>query len=165
MSNMGLELAISEAGGRLSRTPVGDRYVVEEMRRLGCNFGGEQSGHLIFFEHSTTGDGAVAALQVLAIMVREERPLSELKQVMTRMPQVLESVQLVARKPLADMPKLNKEISRAERSLGKRGRVLVRWSGTEAKLRVMVEGPDHDQISLMVSSMTEAARLDTQAVS
>jgi phosphoglucosamine mutase len=165
MSNMGLELAISEAGGRLCRTPVGDRYVVEEMRRLGCSFGGEQSGHLIFFEHTTTGDGVVAALQVLAIMVREERPLSELAQVMTRVPQVLESVQLAERKPLEDMPKLSREISRAERSLGKRGRVLVRWSGTEAKLRVMVEGPDHDQISLMVSSMTEAARLDTQVAS
>jgi len=164
MSNMGLELALEEAGGRLCRTPVGDRYVVEEMRRRGCSLGGEQSGHLIFFEHSTTGDGIVAALQVLAIMVREERPLSELARVMTRVPQVLESVQLAARKPLEDMPKLNKEILRAERSLGKRGRVLVRWSGTEAKLRVMVEGPDPDQIASMVLSMTDAARLDTQAV-
>jgi phosphoglucosamine mutase len=165
MSNMGLEIALSEAGGRLQRTPVGDRYVVEEMKRLGCSFGGEQSGHLIFLDHTTTGDGVVAALQVLAIMVREERPLSELSRVMTRMPQVLESVQLPARKPLEDMPKLNKEISRAERSLGKRGRVLVRWSGTEPKLRVMVEGPDQDEITLLVSSMTEAARLDTQVAS
>lgn len=165
MSNMGLELALTEAGGRLCRTPVGDRYVVEEMRRQGCNFGGEQSGHLIFLEHTTTGDGVIAALQVLAIMVREERPLSELSRVMNRMPQVLESVQLSERKALEDMPKLSREISRAERSLGKRGRVLVRWSGTEAKLRVMVEGPDHDQISLMVASMTEAARLDTLVAS
>jgi phosphoglucosamine mutase len=165
MSNMGLELALEAAGGKLARTPVGDRYVVEEMRKLGCNFGGEQSGHLIFFEHTTTGDGVVAALQVLAIMVREERPLSELAQVMTRVPQVLESVVLPQRKPLEQMLQLSKEISRAERSLGKRGRVLVRWSGTEAKLRVMVEGPDHDQISLMVSSMTEAAKLDASAAS
>jgi phosphoglucosamine mutase len=165
MSNMGLELALSEAGGQLCRTPVGDRYVVEEMRRQGCTFGGEQSGHLIFLEHTTTGDGVIAALQVLAIMVREERPLSELSKVMKRLPQVLESVQLSERKALEDMPKLTREISRAERSLGKRGRVLVRWSGTEAKLRVMVEGPDHDQISLMVSSMTEAARLDTMVAS
>jgi phosphoglucosamine mutase len=165
MSNMGLELAVAEAGGRLCRTPVGDRYVVEEMRRLGCSFGGEQSGHLIFFEHTTTGDGVVAALQVLAIMVREERPLSELARVMSRVPQLLESVQLPARKALEDMPKLTKAISRAERALGKRGRVLVRWSGTEPKLRVMVEGPDQDQITLMVSSMTEAARLDTQVAS
>jgi phosphoglucosamine mutase len=133
------------------------------MRRRGCTFGGEQSGHLVFFEHTTTGDGIVAALQVLAIMVREERPLSELALVMERMPQVLESVKLPVRKALTDMPKLTREISRAERSLGKRGRVLVRWSGTEAKLRLMVEGPDPDQIAAMVASMTEAARIDSRA--
>jgi phosphoglucosamine mutase len=163
MSNMGLELAVTAAGGQLCRTPVGDRYVVEEMRRRGCTFGGEQSGHLVFFEHTTTGDGIVAALQVLAIMVREERPLSELRRVMERVPQVLESVKLPVRKPLEEMPQLSREILRAERSLGKRGRVLVRWSGTEAKLRLMVEGPDPDQIAAMVASMTEAARLDTRA--
>jgi phosphoglucosamine mutase len=165
MSNMGLELALTAAGGRLLRTPVGDRYVVEEMRRRGCTFGGEQSGHLVFFEHTTTGDGIVAALQVLAIMVREERPLSELSQVMDRVPQVLESVQLPARKAMEEMHKLNKEIVRAERSLGKRGRVLVRWSGTEPKLRLMVEGPDPAQLASMLASMTEAARRDTQPTS
>jgi phosphoglucosamine mutase len=161
MSNMGLEIALTEAGGQLFRTPVGDRYVVEEMRRRGCTFGGEQSGHLVFFEHTTTGDGVVAALQVLAIMVREERPLSELARVMIRVPQVLESVQLPVRKALVEMHTLNKEIVRAERSLGKRGRVLVRWSGTEAKLRLMVEGPDPAQLASMLASMTEAARRDT----
>jgi phosphoglucosamine mutase len=163
MSNMGLELAVTAAGGHLCRTPVGDRYVVEEMRRRGCIFGGEQSGHLVFLEHTTTGDGIVAALQVLAIMVREERPLSELGTVMERMPQVLESVKLPVRKALEDMPKLSREIVRAEKSLGKRGRVLVRWSGTEAKLRLMVEGPDPKQLSNMVASMTEAAKIDAQA--
>jgi phosphoglucosamine mutase len=163
MSNMGLELALAEAGGQLCRTPVGDRYVVEEMRKRGCTFGGEQSGHLVFFEHTTTGDGLVAALQVLAIMVREERPLSELGRVMSRVPQVLESVKLPVRKALSEMHKLNKEIVRAERSLGKRGRVLVRWSGTEAKLRLMVEGPDPEQLATMLASMTEAARHDTRA--
>lgn len=165
MSNMGLELALTEAGGQLCRTPVGDRYVVEEMRKRGCTFGGEQSGHLVFFEHTTTGDGIVAALQVLAIMVREERPLSELGKVMSRVPQVLESVKLPVRKALSEMHKLNKEIGKAERSLGKRGRVLVRWSGTEAKLRLMVEGPDPEQLATMLASMTEAARHDTRASS
>ncbi len=165
MSNMGLELALAQAGGQLLRTPVGDRYVVEEMRRRGCTFGGEQSGHLIFLDHTTTGDGIVAALQVLAIMVREERPLSELAQVMSRVPQRLESVQLAQRKPLDDMHALKAEISRAERSLGKRGRVLVRWSGTEPKLRLMVEGPDADQLASMLASMTDAARRDTQRAS
>jgi phosphoglucosamine mutase len=165
MSNMGLELAVESAGGRLARTPVGDRYVVEEMRKSGCTFGGEQSGHLVFLEHTTTGDGVVAALQVLAIMVREERPLSELGTVMTRVPQVLESVKLPARMALEEMHTLSKAIVRAERSLGKRGRVLVRWSGTEPKLRLMVEGPDPDQIASMVASMTEAARYDTRLAS
>jgi phosphoglucosamine mutase len=165
MSNMGLELAVTAAGGLLARTPVGDRYVVEEMRRSGCSFGGEQSGHLVFFEHTTTGDGIVAALQVLAIMVREERPLSELGRVMVRVPQVLESVKLPVRKALEDMPRLGREISRAERTLGKRGRVLVRWSGTEAKLRLMVEGPDPEQLATMLASMTEAARIDARATS
>ncbi len=89
MSNMGLERALAAAGGQLKRTQVGDRYVVEEMRRAGYNFGGEQSGHLIFLDHATTGDGVVAALQVLAIMVAEGRPLSELAAVMQRVPQVL----------------------------------------------------------------------------
>jgi phosphoglucosamine mutase len=94
-------------------------------------------------------------------MVREERPLSELARVMSRVPQVLESVQLPVRKALGEMHTLNKEIVRAERSLGKRGRVLVRWSGTEAKLRLMVEGPDPAQLASMLASMTEAARRDT----
>lgn len=163
MSNMGLELAVTAAGGLLCRTPVGDRYVVEEMRRRGCTFGGEQSGHLVFFEHTTTGDGVVAALQVLAIMVREGRPLSELRRVMERVPQVLESVKLPVRKALTEMPALSREILRAERSLGKQGRVLVRWSGTEAKLRLMVEGPDPTQLAQMVESMTQAAKVDARA--
>jgi phosphoglucosamine mutase len=163
MSNMGLQVALEKAGGHLLRTPVGDRYVVEEMRRRGCSFGGEQSGHLVFFEHTTTGDGIVAGLQVLAIMVREQRPLSELRGVMTRVPQVLESLTLPKRRALEEMPQLKREISRAERQLGKRGRVLVRWSGTEAKLRLMVEGPDPTQLQSMVADMSQAAHRDCRA--
>ncbi len=109
MSNMGLERALVEIGGRLVRTTVGDRYVVEEMRRSGFNFGGEQSGHLIFLDHATTGDGIVAALQVLAIMVAEQKPLSELSRVMERVPQVLKSVLLPSRRPIQEMPQLSKE--------------------------------------------------------
>jgi phosphoglucosamine mutase len=160
---MGLQVALEKAGGHLLRTPVGDRYVVEEMRRRGCSFGGEQSGHLVFFEHTTTGDGIVAGLQVLAIMVREQRPLSELRGVMTRVPQVLESLTLPKRRALEEMPQLKREISRAERQLGKRGRVLVRWSGTEAKLRLMVEGPDPTQLQSMVADMSQAAHRDCRA--
>ncbi len=160
MSNMGLERALAAAGGRLKRTQVGDRYVVEEMRRAGYSFGGEQSGHLIFLDHATTGDGVVAALQVLAIMVAEGRPLSELASVMQRVPQVLESVKLPDRKPLEQMPQLSRLIGRVEQKLGKNGRVLVRWSGTEPKLRLMVEGPNPDKLATMVRDMADAARRD-----
>jgi phosphoglucosamine mutase len=160
MSNMGLERALSASGGRLARTAVGDRYVVEEMRKSGLSFGGEQSGHLIFLDHATTGDGCVAALQVLGIMVREGKPLSELAKVMERVPQVLESVKLPARKPIADMPLLSELIRAVEAKLGNDGRVLVRWSGTEPKLRLMVEGPDPAVLQALVSEMAEAARRD-----
>ena len=164
MSNMGLDRALESAGGKIKRTNVGDRYVVEEMRRAGYNFGGEQSGHLIFLDHATTGDGTVAALQVIAIMLQESRPLSELSQVMKRVPQVLESVKLPARRPLDEMPELGKHIQLAEKKLGKNGRVLVRWSGTEAKLRLMVEGPDPTVLRMLVADMTDAAKKDLAKV-
>jgi phosphoglucosamine mutase len=163
MSNMGLEHALSAVGGKLVRTQVGDRYVVEKMRSAGFSFGGEQSGHLVFLDHATTGDGTVAALQVLAIMMQEERPLSELARVMSRVPQVLESIRLPSRRPVQEMPQLNKCIQLAEHKLGKDGRVLVRWSGTEAKLRLMVEGPDTAMLQTMVLEMAEAAKLDLGA--
>lgn len=160
MSNMGLERALDAVGGKVTRTAVGDRYVVEEMRRSNYTFGGEQSGHLIFLDHATTGDGTVAALQVLAIMVQEGRPLSELAKVMERVPQVLESVKLPSRRPLSEMQELTRRIQVAEKKLGKDGRVLVRWSGTEPKLRLMVEGPDPDILKNLVADMAEAARKD-----
>ncbi len=164
MSNMGLDRALQDAGGKIVRTAVGDRYVVEEMRGGGYTFGGEQSGHLIFLDHATTGDGTVAALQVIAIMLQESRPLSELSQVMMRVPQVLESVKMPARRPLAEMLELGKRILLAEKKLGKEGRVLVRWSGTEAKLRMMVEGPDPAVLRVLVAEMTEAAKKDLAKV-
>ncbi len=160
MSNMGLERAIEGQGGKLHRTGVGDRYVVEAMRQNGYNFGGEQSGHLIFLDHATTGDGIVAALQVLSIIVREQKPLSELAQLMQLVPQVLESVKLPARRPIEDMPMLSKRIADVERKLGQNGRVLVRWSGTEPKLRFMVEGPDPKRLSAYIKDMAEAAQKD-----
>jgi len=163
MSNMGLELALAKAGGRLKRTAVGDRYVVEEMLRHGYNFGGEQSGHLVFSEHATTGDGIVAALQVLAIMVREGRALSELSQVMTRVPQVLKNVTLPKRRPLSDMPRLAKRSESVTRKLGKKGRVLIRWSGTEPKLRVMLEGPKLDELNTLADELIDCARRDAEA--
>src|SRR5262249_31882835 len=120
----------------------GDRYVVEEMRREGYNFGGEQSGHLIFLDHATTGDGMVAALQVLAVMAETERPLSELAAAMVRYPQGLRSLKGAEKRPLEELPAVAALIARVEAKLGHEGRVLVRYSGTEPKARVMVEGPD-----------------------
>jgi len=160
MSNIGLERAMESVGGTLCRTAVGDRYVVEEMRRSGYSLGGEQSGHLIFLDHATTGDGIVAALQVLAIMVAEGRPVSELAQIMQRVPQLLESRKMPTKRPVSEMPVLSALITHVERQLGTEGRVLVRWSGTEAKLRFMVEGPDTAALQVYVAEMAEAAVRD-----
>ncbi len=158
MSNLGLERAIEADKGKLLRCDVGDRYVVEAMRKRGLNFGGEQSGHLIFLDHATTGDGLVAAMQVLAIVLREGRPLSELaSEAMSRVPQVLVNVTLPDRRPLTEMPKTSRAIARVEKSLGRNGRVLVRWSGTEPKLRVMIEGPEQDRITSMANGIAEQA--------
>jgi phosphoglucosamine mutase len=146
MSNIGLERAVRGAGGVVVRTQVGDRYVVEEMRKNGYNLGGEQSGHLVFLDHATTGDGIVAALRVLAIMVREGRPLSELATVMTRTPQVLVNTVVDRKVPLDQLPDVQRMITDIERALGDDGRVLVRYSGTETKARVMIEGIDEVKI-------------------
>jgi len=146
MSNLGLEKSMREAGGRVVRTQVGDRYVVDEMRRSGYNLGGEQSGHLVFLDHATTGDGIVAGLRVLAIMAREGKPLSELAKVMTRTPQVLVNTAVEKKVPLDQLPDVMRLITQVERELGEDGRVLVRYSGTESKARVMIEGMDEGRI-------------------
>jgi phosphoglucosamine mutase len=165
MSNLGLERSLRARGASVVRTAVGDRYVVEAMRAGGYAFGGEQSGHLIFLEHATTGDGIVAALQVLAIMIEEGKPLSELASAaMQRVPQVLENATFDARKPIDAMGTMKLAVDRIERVLGERGRVLVRWSGTEPKLRVMVEGEDERAIAAYASEIVEAARKDLSAV-
>jgi len=159
MSNLGLERAIEAAGGRLLRTPVGDRYVVEAMREGGYNLGGEQSGHLIFLDRCSTGDGIVAALQVLALMLRSGRPLSELsQQAMERIPQVLENVPLPARRQLDQMPKLARAAQQIQTELAGTGRLLIRWSGTEPKLRIMIEGPDEERIRAWAQELADQAR-------
>ena len=161
MSNLGLELALHAAGGKLVRTQVGDRYVVEAMRRGGYNLGGEQSGHLVFLDHAQTGDGIVAALQVLSLMLRSGKPLSELSAAaMTRVPQVLVNVALKARRPLEAMTKLAALSQKVERELGSEGRLLVRWSGTEPKLRIMLEGPNEERVRDLANALAEAAKRD-----
>ena len=149
------------AGGKLVRCAVGDRYVVETLRRNGLNLGGEQSGHLVFLDHATTGDGLVGALQLLSLLIEEERPLSELaSEVMTRVPQILVNETFTSREPLERMPKTLTAIKKAEGRLKNTGRVLVRWSGTENKLRVMIEGPNADKIESMAHTIIEAAAKD-----
>jgi len=140
MSNFGLELAMNQAGLRLIRTAVGDRYLLERMLADGYNFGGEQSGHFIFLDHNTTGDGLISGLQVLSLMKRTGKPLSELATVMTAVPQILVNVKVSKKPNLETVPELQDAISASERRLNGSGRVLVRYSGTEPLLRIMVEG-------------------------
>jgi phosphoglucosamine mutase len=146
MSNIGLDRAIKAGGGSVVRTQVGDRYVVEEMVRGDYNLGGEQSGHTIFLDYNTTGDGILTALQVLAIMKKKERHLDELASVMERLPQVLYNVEVEEKKNLSEFPDVGRRIREIEQFLGNSGRILIRYSGTEPLLRVMVEGEDEIQL-------------------
>jgi len=140
MSNFGLELSMAKAGIKLVRTPVGDRYLLERMQAEGYNFGGEQSGHFIFLDHNTTGDGLISALQVLSLMKRTKQPLSELAKSMSAVPQVLLNVKVTRKPDLESIPDVAKAVREGEQSLNGSGRVLVRYSGTEPLLRIMVEG-------------------------
>jgi len=153
MSNLGLETAIRQHGGCLLRTPVGDRYVVEQMRQGGFNLGGEQSGHLVFLDHSTTGDGILSALQVLSVMLQEQRPLSELKKAMEHYPQTLVNIPVKNSKSIDEIPELTALRMDIERRLGNEGRVLIRPSGTEPVIRVMVEGIDQGLIESTAQEM------------
>jgi phosphoglucosamine mutase len=146
MSNLGLDLAMKKHGIKVVKTAVGDRYVVEEMKQHGYNVGGEQSGHLVFLDHNTTGDGLVSALQVLSIVKRTEQRLSKLASLVKKLPQVICNVQIREKRPLDSMKLVSKTISDVESRLKENGRVLVRYSGTENVLRVMLEGEDEKQI-------------------
>jgi phosphoglucosamine mutase len=158
MSNLGLEKALKDAGIQMVRTPVGDKYVLEEMVRLGAVLGGEQSGHVIFRDHSTTGDGMLTAVQLLGIARRAGRGLDELTGDLKIYPQRLVNVRVRDKKNLTDLPPIASEIRRAEEAFGGAGRVLVRFSGTEPLARVMVEGPDPDQVERFSASIAEAIR-------
>ena len=158
MSNLGLERALAAKHGKLLRTAVGDRYVVEAMREGGYVFGGEQSGHIVFLEEATTGDGLLAALQVLAVMVQEGRSLSELAKLMTRYPQVLLNFQVPRKVPLDNLGNVQAMIAKVEQALGRDGRVLVRYSGTEPKARVMIEGTDERVIHAYAEEIAECMR-------
>lgn len=159
MSNMGLDIALRKAGGRVVKTDVGDRYVVEEMRRGGYHFGGEQSGHMIFLEHNTTGDGMISALQVLAILQKSGKPLSTLASVMTALPQVLVNVRVRERRSLEELPEVQRLVADVESRLGDTGRVLIRYSGTEPLMRIMLEGQDQSEITRKANEIAELVKL------
>lgn len=158
MSNMGLQVAMDNMGGKMVRTGVGDRYVVECMRNNGYSFGGEQSGHLVFLDHITTGDGILAALQLLAVMEKRGKTISELAQVMESFPQVLKNVRTAKRMVVDEIPNFPKTVKKLEKKLGKEGRILVRPSGTEPLIRVMVEGQDEKVIDEMADELCELVR-------
>lgn len=157
MSNIGLENFLKKSGLRLVRTQVGDRYVVEEMIKSGANLGGEQSGHVIFLDHNTTGDGAITALQILSVMGRTGRKLSELASEIPIYPQVLVNVHVPRPERIGQFPQIRTAVRRAEKKL-RNGRVLVRPSGTVSKVRVMVEGDSMDMITEIAEGITEVIR-------
>jgi phosphoglucosamine mutase len=157
MSNLGLERRLSELGIEMVRTQVGDRYVLEEMRKTGCNVGGEQSGHIILTDYSTTGDGLVAALQVLAALVDSGKPASEVLRQFEPVPQLLKNVRFNGGAPLDDKT-VKQRIADAERELEGHGRLLIRKSGTEPLIRVMAEGDDPALVERVVDDICEAVR-------
>jgi len=156
MSNMGLDEALKKNGIKVRRTGVGDRTVVEEMIKCGALLGGEQSGHLLFLDSGTTGDGMVAALKVIEIMLRRQLPLHELAMCIRQFPQITHNVRVAFKPPLDSLEHLSHEIKVKEKKLDGKGRILVRYSGTEPLARITIEGPDHSLISSMALELEEA---------
>lgn len=161
MSNLGVENYLNSHGIEMLRTKVGDRYVVEKMLDEDCNLGGEQSGHIVFLDHNTTGDGPITALQILCLIKKTGKTLSELTKDIVFYPQILINVPVDNNMRLEDIPGLKKEISLAEEKLGKKGRLLIRRSGTESKIRIMVEGEDEPLIKEMAAHLAEMVRKGT----
>jgi phosphoglucosamine mutase len=158
MSNMGLGEALKETGIENVVTGVGDRYVMEEMRKQGAAIGGEESGHTVFLDHQTTGDGMLTALKLLEVMETENKPLSELKKVMKVFPQVLINVDVKSKPPLESLPAVSATIRQAEKDLAGKGRVLVRYSGTQPQCRVMVESLIIEDTRFFCSKIAEVIK-------
>lgn len=164
-SNLGLDRAIAREGGRVVRTAVGDRYVLDGMSRENSNLGGESTGHLIFPDHSPTGDGLVGALKVIKIMQKTGEPLSRLRRCWQRYPQVTADLNVTEKRSFSELSRLTEAISEAETRLGGRGRVLVRYSGTEPKLRLLVEGEETEEITNILHLLQGAAVVELALVS
>jgi phosphoglucosamine mutase len=158
MSNRGLHTALQNAGIKIVEAPVGDRYIVETMQKNGLNLGGEQSGHLVFLDHGTTGDGIIAALKILSIMQKTGKKLSDLKKQVILYPQVLENVIVRKKEDLSLFPKITGIIKKIETALGEKGRVLVRYSGTEPLARILVEGEDSSRIQEYALEISNSIR-------
>lgn len=163
-SNLGVDAAVAAAGGRVVRSGVGDRYVIERMRAEGASLGGESSGHIICADVSPTGDGLVAALKVIEVMLEMGRPLSELRRVLKKFPQATAALDVRERRKLEECTALTTAIRKLEEELGPQGRVLVRFSGTEAKLRLLVEGADENLVRDGLRRLEAAAGIDLQVV-
>jgi phosphoglucosamine mutase len=163
MSNLGLERALRSHGIEMIRTPVGDKYVLEEMIRRSASLGGEQSGHIIFHEYATTGDGMLTALRVFEVMRQAGAGLDELTHELQVYPQRLVNVRVRERKRLEELPGVQAEINAAEAAFGDSGRVLVRFSGTEPLARVMVEGPDLERVEAFANRIAAAIRRELDA--
>ncbi len=163
-SNLGVDTAITRAGGRVLRANVGDRYVVEQMRKEGARLGGESSGHFVCADVFFTGDGLVSALRVIEVMARTGRPLSELKKNLVKFPQLTRNLTVREKRPLETLPHLPMAIERLERELGASGRVLVRFSGTEPKLRLLVEAPTAEIAQTALSQLEKVARADLEVL-
>jgi phosphoglucosamine mutase len=156
MSNFGLDDCLRAHGGRVLRTAVGDRYVIEAMVRENLNIGGEQSGHMIFRDFGTTGDGLVSALQILRIVMETGKPLSELKKILVKYPQAQRNLRVTRKPPLVELPEVNALVDETEKALAGKGRVLLRYSGTEPKVRLLIEGPDLAQIDAHADRIASA---------
>jgi phosphoglucosamine mutase len=163
-SNLGVDAAVTSAGGRVLRTSVGDRYVMERMLAEGATLGGESSGHVICADVAPTGDGLVAALRVLAVMQATGQPLSVLRRQLTKFPQHTAALQVREKKPLVSLATLSAAIQNVESRLGVKGRVLVRYSGTELKLRLLVEGPTDAMVAGALEELVVAARADLEVI-
>lgn len=163
MSNFGLEEALAAHGGKVVRTKVGDRYVIEEMMKSGLNLGGEQSGHMIFHDFTTTGDGIISALQILRIMVETGKPLSELKKCLKKYPQAQRNLKVRTKPPLTELHEVARLMAEAEKELAGKGRVLLRYSGTEPKVRLLIEGPDAGHINTHADRIAEAIQREIGA--
>jgi phosphoglucosamine mutase len=155
MSNFGLEEVLHGHGGKVFRTDVGDRFVVDALVQQHLNLGGEQSGHLIFRDFTTTGDGLISALQIIAVMLRTDKPLSELRRVLRKFPQVLRNVTVREKTPFEQLDRLTKRLREAESRLNGKGRVILRYSGTEPKARLLLEGPDVDELHNLAEAIVE----------